>query len=307
VAGTTVAVVGTGRMGSAMARALTAAGLPLVLQNRTRPAAERLAAELGGGRVVDTPAEAAAAADIVITMLANDAAVRSAFLDPGGLVVGAGPGNVLVDMSTVEPSTILSVAPAVRATGAGLLDAPVSGSVHLAAAGTLTIMVGGDEADLTRARPALEALARTIFHLGPLGTGAAMKLAVNILIFAINASLSEAIVLSEAAGIPRAQAYEVIAASAAGAPYVAYKRAAFLDPEATPVGFALELADKDLRLISDTAARLGLELPQTRATHQLIQEAISHGHAADDLAAIATELRSRRQPPAGPQGEGTSD
>ena len=134
-----------------------------------------------------------------------------------------------------------------------------------------------------------------------------MKLAVNILIFAINAALSEALVLAEASGIPLKQAYEVIAQGAVGSPFIGYKRASFLDPAATPVGFALELAEKDLRLILEAAARLGLDLPQTRAGRQLVMEAAAGGRAANDLSTVLAELRSRRRVtvPADSQREGT--
>jgi len=199
---TIVAIVGTGRMGSAMARALTRAGHDVVVQNRSTERAAALATEIGA-QLVTTPAEAAAAADVTITMLADDAAVRTVFDGPDGLVAGAHTGAVLVDMSTVLPGTIRSVAEAVRATGAGILDAPVSGSVGLAETGELTLMVGGNAADLERARPALESLARMIFHLGPLGTGAVMKLAVNTVIFGLNGALAEGLVLAEAAGVDR--------------------------------------------------------------------------------------------------------
>lgn len=305
---TSVAVLGMGRMGSAMAGAIARAGHDLIVYNRTQERAQALAVELGG-RCVRTPAEAAAESDITITMLSDDSAVREVFLGSNGLAAGAHAGGVLVDMSTVMPATIRSVEAAVRATGSGLLDAPVSGSVSLANGGQLTVMVGGEAADLELARAGLEALAKTIFHLGPLGSGAAMKLAVNTVIFGLNGALAEGLVLAEAAGVERALAYDVIAGGAAGAPYVAYKEAAFLDPLGTPVAFALTLADKDLRLILESAARLGVELPQTRASHQLIREAVSHGLADDDFSAIAVELRSRRriQSPEGSQLEEASD
>jgi 3-hydroxyisobutyrate dehydrogenase-like beta-hydroxyacid dehydrogenase len=290
---TTVAIVGTGRMGSAMARALTRAGHDVVVQNRSPERAAALATEIGA-QSVTTPAEAAAAADVTITMLADDAAVRTVFDGPDGLVAGAHAGAVLVDMSTVLPDTIRSVAEAVRATGAGILDAPVSGSVGLAETGGLTLMVGGDAADLDRARPALESLAKMIFHLGPLGAGAVMKLAVNTVIFGLNGALAEGLVLAEAAGVDRSLAYDVLAASAAGAPFVGYKRAAFLEPEDTPVAFALELAAKDLRLISAMADSVGQPLPQTGTNLELIRSAAAGGRADRDFASVAGELRSRR-------------
>ena len=290
---TTVAIVGTGRMGSAMARSLARAGHEVIVQNRTRSSCEALAGEIRA-RVVDTPAEAAAAADVAITMLADDTAVRSVFTGPDGLVAGAHEGGVLIDMSTVLPDTIRSLAEAVRATGSGILDAPVSGSVSLAEAGTLTLMVGGEAADLERARPVLESLAKTIFHLGPLGAGAGMKLAVNAVIFGLNGALAEGLVLAEAAGVDRAVAYDVIAAGAAGAPYLGYKRAQFVDPETAPVAFTLALTEKDLRLITQTAEALGQPLPQTAVNLELIRAASTEGRAGRDFAAVADELRSRR-------------
>ena len=291
---TTVAIVGTGRMGGAMARALARAGTNLILQNRTRARAEALASELGA-RVVATPAEAAAAADVTITMLADDDAVHSAYVGPNGLVEGSRPDTVLVDTSTVRPDTLRSVEAAVRATGAGLLDSPVSGSTALAQSGSLTLMVGGDAADLERARPALERLAKTIFHLGPLGAGAAMKLAINAVIYGLNGAMAECLVLAEAAGIDRALAYEVLGASAAGAPFVGYKRPNFLEPESAPVAFALELAEKDLRLITEFAGSLGLDMPQAETNLRLVREASADGRASRDFATVAVELRARRR------------
>ena len=289
---TSVAIVGTGRMGSALARAIHRAGFDLCVHNRTRDRAAILATQVGC-RIADTPADAAAA-DVVITMLADDAAVRATYEGPDGLLAGAHDGGVLVDMSTVRPDTIRAFEAAARGAGSGILDAPVSGSVHLAEAGTLTLMVGGDAADLERARPVLEAVSKSIFHVGPLGTGAAMKLAVNTVIFGLNGALAEGLVLAESAGIDRALAYDVIATGAAGAPYVGYKRAAFLEPEATPVAFSLDLTDKDLGLIEDLGAALGVELPQTAANRALVRESSRDGRGSKDLASVAAELRSRR-------------
>jgi 3-hydroxyisobutyrate dehydrogenase/2-hydroxy-3-oxopropionate reductase len=228
-------------------------------------------------------------------MLADDDAVRSVFAGPDGLIAGAHSGGVLVDMSTVLPDAIRSVADAVAATGSGLLDAPVSGSVTLAESGQLTLMVGGAAADLDRARPVLDALGKAVFHLGPLGSGTVMKLAVNTVIFGLNGALAEGLALAEAAGVERGLAYDVIAAGAAGAPYVGYKRPAFLEPDAAPVAFALELAEKDLRLITDTAVAVGQPLPQTSINLELIRAAASDGRAGADLATVAVELRRRRR------------
>jgi 3-hydroxyisobutyrate dehydrogenase-like beta-hydroxyacid dehydrogenase len=277
-------------MGASMARALAAAGFEVVLWNRTPAAAAVLAAELGG-RAVPRPADVAAATDVCISMLADGPAVDAVYLGPEGLLSGARPGNVLVDSSTVPPSTIRGFERAARAAGAGILDAPVSGSVTLAQSGTLTIMVGGRADDLDHARPVLSALSATMFHLGPLGSGAAMKLAVNAVIFGLNQALAEGLVLAEAAGIERAAAYDVLAASAVGAPYVTYKRAAFLEPEATPVAFALALAAKDLRLISALADELGVSIPQVATNLAVITAAATNGRGDRDFSAVAEHLR----------------
>ncbi len=288
---TTVAVIGIGRMGAAMAKALAAAGLPLILSNRTRDRAAALADEIGG-RVVERPAEAAAVADVCLTMLADDAAVEDVYGGPNGLLANARPGSVLVDLSTVTPDTIRGFMDAAREAGVGLLDAPVSGSVATAEAGQLTLMVGGDAADLEQARPALEPLARAIVHIGPLGSGAAMKLAVNTVIFGLNEAVAEGLVLAEAAGIDRALAYGVIAESAAGAPFVGYKRAAFVDPDATPVAFALELAEKDLRLIAALAGSLGVPMPQAETNLDVIRAATAGLGGGTDFSGVAAHLRS---------------
>jgi 3-hydroxyisobutyrate dehydrogenase-like beta-hydroxyacid dehydrogenase len=289
---TTVAVVGCGRMGSAMARSLARGGSDLVLHNRTPERAVSLADELGA-RTAPSPAEAAAAAEVVITMLANQEAVEASWVGDDGLLSGARSGSVLVDMSTVPPSVIQSFASAATEAGVGILDAPVSGSVPLAETGKLTIMAGGSAGDLEKARPVLEQLATSIHHIGPLGTAAALKLAVNTLIFGLNQSVSEALVLAERAGIPREVAYDVFAAGAAGAPYVGYKRAAFVDPEGTPVAFSLDLAAKDLRLILELADSLGVEMPQTRINQELVQAATEEFGPDRDTSIVATHLRGR--------------
>lgn len=288
--GPTVAVLGTGRMGSAMAERLAGQGVAVVLYNRTPDRATALAERIGA-RVAATPAEAAAQADVVISMVADDAAVHDLYAGPDGVTASIRPGSVAVDMSTVLPDTIRSIASAVRERGAGILDAPVSGSVSSTLAGELAILVGGDAADLERARPVLDHLARRVFHLGGLGTGAAMKLAVNTLIFGLNEAVAEGLVLAERNGIDRAVAYDVLAASAAGAPYMGYKRAAFLEPDATPVAFALALAAKDLGLIADLADASGTAMPQAAVNLATIEAAERSVGEGADFSRVASHLR----------------
>lgn len=285
-----VAVLGTGRMGAAMAERLAGQGVAVIVYNRSRDRALALADRIGAA-VARTPGEAASGADVVISMVADDAAVRELFLDADGVASGIRPGAVAVDMSTVLPETIRSVEPAVRARGAGILDAPVSGSVGSTLSGELTIMVGGEAAHLERARPVLDRLARRVFHLGGLGTGAAMKLAVNTLIFGLNEAVAEGLVLAERNGIDRAVAYDVLAASAAGAPMVGYKRAAFVDPDTTPVAFSLALADKDLRLIRQLADASGTTMPQAAINLEAIRAAERTQGDDADFSMVASHLR----------------
>jgi 3-hydroxyisobutyrate dehydrogenase-like beta-hydroxyacid dehydrogenase len=286
---TTVAVLGIGRMGGAMAGRLAACGLDVVLYNRT-PEPARALAESIGARVAATPAEAVAGSAVAISMVSDDAAVHDLFEGPTGALAGLDSRTVAVDMSTVLPGTIQGLEAAVRATGAGILDAPVSGSVAFAASGGLTIMVGGSPADVERARPVLEKLGQRVIHLGSLGAGATVKLAVNTVIYGLNQSLSEALVLAERAGVERATAYDVIRSSAAGAPFVEYKRTAFIEPDSTPTAFALALAEKDLELILELAAAVDTEMPQARTNLELVRRAGS-GDPGRDIASIAAYLR----------------
>jgi 3-hydroxyisobutyrate dehydrogenase-like beta-hydroxyacid dehydrogenase len=288
--GPTAAVLGTGRMGSAMAERLAGQGVAVVVYNRTPERAKELARRIGAA-VAATPAEAASRADVVISMVADDAAVRDLFDGPDGIAAGLRPGAVAVDMSTVLPDTIRAVAPAVRARGAGILDGPVSGSVSSTLSGELTIMVGGEAADLERARPILDCLARRVFHLGPLGSGAVMKLAINTLIFGLNGAVAEGLVLAERNGIDRSLAYEVLASSAAGAPMVAYKRANFVEPDTTPVAFSLALAEKDLRLIRELAEASDTSMPQAIVNLDTIQAAERSMGEDLDFALVASHLR----------------
>ena len=286
-----VALIGAGRMGSAMGGRVAGAGHDLVVFNRTRSRAEEVARRTGA-HVADTAREAAESAEICLVSLADDVAVTMTYLDDeDGLIAGMQPDAVVCDTSTVAPATVRSLAPLVAQNGATLLDTPVSGSVSVVESGTLTVMVGGDETALERARPVLEAFAKSIFHLGDIGAGAIMKLVVNSLVHSLNVAVSEALVLAETAGLDRETVYDVFEASAAGAPYVKYKRAAFLRPGEVPVAFSLDLVAKDLALIHDLAQQTGMRMDQAEASRQLVTEALQAGMGERDISEVATFLR----------------
>ncbi|MGZ5403976.1 MAG: NAD(P)-dependent oxidoreductase, partial [Nocardioides sp.] len=257
-----VSVVGTGRMGAAMAGRVAAAGHTLTVWNRTRETAEATAGRLGDVTVASTAREAAATAQVVIVSLADDAAARATYRGADGLIAGLTPGSVVADTSTVAPETIRGLADEVRATGATLADTPVSGTVSSVEGGTILVMAGGEAEAVDRARPVLESFAPRIIGRGPLGSGSTMKLAVNAMIFGLNQTLAEALVLAEKSGVERELAYEVFAHSAVAAPFVGYKRTAYEHPETAVVAFALDLVAKDLDLAGALAGSVGAQMPQ---------------------------------------------
>jgi 3-hydroxyisobutyrate dehydrogenase-like beta-hydroxyacid dehydrogenase len=285
-----VSVVGTGRMGSAMVGRLAGAGHEVTVFNRTRSRAASLT-ETHGVQVASTARSAASAAEVVVVSLADDAALRATYGGPDGLVAGLRAGTVVADTSTVDPATIQALAGDVARTGATLIDTPVSGSVSTVQSGQLLVMAGGDQAGLDRARPVLDAFASRVIMLGPLGSGATMKLVVNSMVHGLNAALAEGLALAEKAGVERSDAYEVIASSAVAAPFVLYKRAAYERPDDTPVAFALDLVAKDLDLAAGLAARVGADVPQLAANRAVVQRALEAGLGQADLSALASLFR----------------
>jgi 3-hydroxyisobutyrate dehydrogenase-like beta-hydroxyacid dehydrogenase len=277
-------------MGAAMVRRLRVADVDLVIFNRTRETAESVAAR-SGARTAASAREAVEEADICLVSLADDAAVEATYAGPDGILAGLRPDAVVCETSTVSPATVRGLAKEVSAQGSVLLDCPVSGSVPVVERGELTVMAGGDEAALDRVRPVLDILATRVFHLGDVGAGATMKLVVNSLVHALDVALSEAIVLAERAGLDRERVYDVLEASAVGAPFVHYKRAAFLDPEGTPVAFSLDLVGKDLILITALASEVGARMDQAGTNARLVTEAVEAGIGPRDMSALAEYLR----------------
>ena len=288
--GSRVAVVGAGRMGAAMVGTLCRAGAEVVVWNRTRAKAEAVG-QATGAVVAATAREAAASAPVVLSSLADDAAVGAAYTGGDGIVAGLQPGAVVCEASTIDPGTVRRLRALVEDRGASLLDTPVSGSVSTVEAGQLTIMAGGDPDVLDRVRPVLDPLARQIFHVGELGAGAVMKLTVNSVLHGLNLALAEGLVLAERAGVERSAAYEVFAASAIAAPFVHYKREAFEHPGRPPVAFSLDLVAKDLDLILALAAQAGAPMEQAATNSRVAEAAVAAGLGDHDLSELATYLR----------------
>lgn len=284
-----VGFIGLGRMGSPMARRLLRAGFPLTVYNRTASRALLLGDD--GATVVESPAKVAARSEVVITMLADGDAVRDVVCGDGGLLAGAQPGSILVEMSTIGPDVARRLSDEAAASGVLVVDAPVSGSVAAAESGTLTTIVGGARSAFDHVRPVLTAMTKEQLWLGPSGAGAGMKLALNGLLAATNQAIAEALVVAEACGIDRAEAYEAIAGSAAGSRFVDYKRDSFLRPAESPVAFTLALLHKDLQLYLELGDRLGVPLASASAAAGVLAGARESQGDAADMAAVAEALR----------------
>ncbi len=281
-----VAVVGIGRMGSALTRRLAAAGHQVTAWNRSRHAADAIAAAAGGAlrRVADHPEEAVGGVQFVISVLADGEATKEVLLD-GQVLAAIQPGTVVCDMGTSGVRAAQALDAALRSRGHAFVDAPVSGSVATADAGQLLVMASGDPLAVDALRPVFAAFAKRVAYLGQAGSGQAMKLAVNLVVHSLNSALSEAIALAGRAGIKAADSYDVFQDSVVAAPYVSYKREAFLNPDA-PVAMSLDLVRKDLHLITALARDLGIYLPTATAVTAQVAASCAAGYGSKDMAAL---------------------
>jgi 3-hydroxyisobutyrate dehydrogenase/2-hydroxy-3-oxopropionate reductase len=270
-----VAVIGLGGMGSRIARRLLASGHELTVWNRTREKAEAL-----GVPVAASPAEAAAEAEVVITMVADPPALAAVTEGPDGIAAAADENTAVIEMSTVGPAAIERLRSALRA---DLLDAPVLGSLSEVESGTLSIFVGGDEAVFERQRELLEALGKPIY-VGPSGSGAAAKLVANSTLITMIGAVGEALALADALGLSREKAFEILGTTALAAQ--AERRRPALEAHEYPPRFPLRLAQKDADLIHE----LGLDLRLTEAGRSWLAEA---GDGEQDYSAVLERITRR--------------
>lgn len=287
-----IGVVGLGVMGSRFAGRLLDAGFPVLGTNRSQ---EKAAALLERGLTwCDTPREVAAAAEVVLSSVTDDAALKAVVTGADGILAGLRPATAYVDMSTVSPH--LSREPArVRAVGAEMLDAPVSGSVPQAESGSLTIMVGSSEPAFNRVEPILAHLG-SVVRVGENGQGLLLKLAINISVAAQMVAFGEGVLLAERGGIDRSTAVEVMSMSAIGSPLLRGRAPLIVEPSNT-AWFDIQMLEKDLTLALDTAQRLRVLLPATAVVDELFDKAQAIGYGHRDIASIPAalaELSGRR-------------
>ncbi|HEX6034288.1 MAG TPA: NAD(P)-dependent oxidoreductase [Anaerolineales bacterium] len=275
--------VGLGLMGSRIVKRLLSAGHQVSGYNRTRAKAENLIQ--AGMQWKDTPREVAQAADITLSMVTDTAALSSITEGQDGILAGLAPGKTYVDMSTVSPRFTRELAGRVTATGAQMLEAPVSGSLPAAESGTLIIYVGGSASALETARPVLEQLGQKVIHVGSNGQAVATKIAINLNLPAQLVSLFEAVLLAERSGISRTDALDALLNSVAASTAMKY-RGPFILKMPEEVWFSASMMKKDIKLALELGNELGVALRSAELVDEMLTEAVEAGWGDEDFAVL---------------------
>jgi 3-hydroxyisobutyrate dehydrogenase len=286
-----IGIAGTGRMGAAVASRLLSVGHDVTVWNRTRAKTEALA--LAGASVAATPADLATRAEIIITFLTDAAAIDATYHGGNGLLAGEVRGKLFIDMSTVRPETEKALAAKVGAKAAALIECPVGGTVGPAKEGKLFGFVGGEAGDVARAKPVLDQLCRRVEHVGAVGAGASMKLAINLPLLVYWQALGEALSLCLPLGIDPVRLMDIFADTSGGPNMLRVRgpaiAATLQGKSTTPVTFDVDLIRKDLRTMIDEASAHGLAMPLTSRALECFDEASRDGWGAQD----ATMLPAR--------------
>ena len=283
----TIGFIGLGIMGGPMAHNLIKAGYPLVVLNRHKEVTEEFVAL--GARAGERPKDIAAQSDILITMLPDSPQVEEVILGPGGVLEGAKKGLVVIDMSTISPIVTRRLANRLAEQGVALLDAPVSGGDKGAIAGTLSIMVGGDEETFSRCLPIFEALGKTIVHVGANGAGQVAKACNQIVVALTIEAVSEALVLGSQAGVKPEKILRVLGGGLAANRVMEMRGEGMLTHTFTP-GFRIRLHHKDLGIALDTGRAYGTPLPVTAIVDQMFASLETRGRGDLDHSALLMHL-----------------
>ena len=275
--------IGLGYMGSRMAQRLLDAGYPLSVFNRDAAKAETLTRQ--GAQTAATAREAVADADIIISMLANDDAVRRVMLGDAGALAGARNGATLIEMSTISPQTVEEERTEAQARGLAMIDAPVSGSTPQAEEGSLVIFIGGDEAVFARCKPILDVMGRATHYMGQSGAGATMKLVNNCLLGVGLQAIAEAVVFGRKAGLDRDRLLDVLAQTTVVAP--AHKgKLKNAQTDQYEANFPIRLMHKDFTLVLSLAAQLRAPMPVTAVAQQLCAAELAKDQEEDFSATL---------------------
>lgn len=302
-----IGIAGTGRMGTAIARRLLEKGHQVAAWNRTIENAHD--AREAGARWSPRLADLVNEHDVVISFLLDNAAVERVYLGPQGVLDGRAEGRLFIDMSTVSPATHSRIAAALARRDAGFIECPVSGSIPLAQSGSLVGFAGGDAADFARARPVLADLCRRVEHVGPLGAGARMKLAANLLLVVFWQALGESLSLAGPPGVDAARAIDLLADSNIGAGILRARGAQIVaamngDSGRAPAAFDVDTMLKDLRYMAEEAAAHGRSLPLASRTLECFDRASRAGGGGVDGAAYPAYWVAHQGAAAAPSARG---
>jgi 3-hydroxyisobutyrate dehydrogenase len=283
-----IGLVGLGRMGAAISQRLTERGCEVVAWDRNAKARETQAKR--GLRVAESPRAVASEADVVLSIITEDKGVRQVFAGPDGFLTADIKGKLFIEMSTLQPMTHRELAPLVKAKGASLVDSPVMGSIPTVREGKLLALLGGEAADVERARQVLDHLTRRIVHIGGNGAGCAMKLAVNLGMAVYLQSLTEAIALGQSEGLKLDQMLEIFAEAPTASPWLKGKTGV-LKGEPADITLDIRTMRKDVMSAVATGARNGVAMPATSGTLASLSAAVAGGWGEKDLAEVPRYFR----------------
>ena len=281
--------IGLGIMGKGMARNLLKAGFSVRVWNRTASKVQELAAE--GATTAVSPADLAAQCDVIFICVSDTPDVQAVVLGEGGVIHGAKPGALVVDMSTISPTATREMAAALAAKGVEMLDAPVSGGSEGAAKGTLAIMVGGQAEQVEHARPCFQAMGKTITHVGGHGAGQMVKLVNQILVVVTMLGVSEALLFAQAGGLDLNKTLAAVSGGAAGSWMLSNRGPQVLQRDWRP-GFMIDLQQKDVRLVLDEADRLGVPMLASSLVFNLYRTLQKDGLGAEGNHALIKALEN---------------
>jgi 3-hydroxyisobutyrate dehydrogenase len=277
--------VGLGRMGSRIAANVARAGHEMTVWNRTNSTAEEWAGENGG--VVAGTLSDLAGSEFIITMLADGEALEEVCAELAGSLE---PGTVAIDMGTSGPESFEKARALVESRGATMVDAPVSGATAAAEAASLLVMVGASDEVYERVEAILQTMGNPV-QVGPTGSAAVLKLAVNSVLYGLNQAVAEAVALAEKSGVEPETTIDILAKGAAGAPMLTYRREQYLHPDQAPITFTVDLAHKDLTLALEQARRTGAPTGQLERTMELMEELIERGFGSQDMGYVVEASR----------------
>ncbi len=284
--------IGTGQMGTPMVKNLLKAGFSVNVYNRTPEKAQLLTAS--GAKRFDSAQDVVHQSDVTFLMLSNGAAINAVMNAGDGLLAAMQPGKTIIDMSTIAPEDSQAFARQVTEKGGRYIDAPVSGSVGAAEAAQLVILAGAMESELVPYQPHFDALGKKTIAFGQVSKGSSAKLAINLLLAITGQGIAESLLLAEKAEIDRDSMLELIGQSSMNTGLFQFKKEMYRN-QAFPPAFMLELMTKDLGLITDEAARLGLDLPLAHDAFATYSAAKDHGRGKEDMAAVYLELKGREK------------